>query len=387
MREGWELTTLDDLCAIEKGSSPTQKTPAGPFPLIVTGPSPLTSDSFQFEGEAVCVPLVSSTGHGHASLKRIHLATGRFAVANIIAACVVREDGRCSARFLWHYLQHLKDDLIVSRMKGTANVSLSLRSLGEVPVALPPLSVQHRIVDLIGAVDGAIEAADEVAGATAATYEAALQTISSSRYPRATVSEVLLVAKAGGTPSRKAADYFGAGTPWLKSGEVDNPAIVSAEESITEAGLRNSSAWIAPAGSTVVAMYGQGNTKGTAGYLEQPMAMNQAVIALVPDTELIDGRLLFHAMRSRTASLRQKAVGAAQPNLSKSLVIGEEIGLPERGAQSSLAGTLDSMLDQSSAATDLATSLRSLRSNLLTALLAGEHEIPESYDALLEGAA
>ncbi|MBA8848743.1 restriction endonuclease subunit S [Microcella alkalica] len=257
----------------------------------------------------------------------------------------------------------------------------------DITVYLPPLAEQRRIVDLIGAVDGAIEAADEVAETTAATYEAALQTISSSLYPRVTVGDVLLVAKAGGTPSRKAADYFGAGTPWLKSGEVDNPAIVFAEESITEAGLRNSSAWIAPAGSTVVAMYGQGNTKGTAGYLERPMAMNQAVIALVPDTELIDSRMLFHAMRSRTVSLRQKAIGAAQPNLSKSLVIGEEIGLPERGAQSSLAGTLDSMLDQSSAATDLATSLRSLRSNLLTALLTSEHEIPASYDVLLEGAA
>jgi hypothetical protein len=68
---------------------------------------------------------------------------------------------------------------------------------------------------------------------------------------------------AGGTPSRSKSEYFGPGVPWLKSGEVRAGRIESTSESITELGLRKSSARIAKAGTPVIAMYGA--TAGVAG--------------------------------------------------------------------------------------------------------------------------
>ena len=65
--------SLGELCTLVKGTSPISKTPPGAYPLITTGEEHRTAESYQLDGEAVCIPLISSTGHGHASLKRVHL--------------------------------------------------------------------------------------------------------------------------------------------------------------------------------------------------------------------------------------------------------------------------------------------------------------------------
>ena len=250
----------------------------------------------------------------------------------------------------------------------------------DVTVTIPSLAEQQCIVDLIGSLDDAIEAAEESAGALDHAYLALLERVNNSGFELRRLESALSKAKAGGTPSRRVPKNYGGSIPWLKSGEVENDSIITSSESITEFALATSSAWLAPAGATVVAMYGQGDTKGKAGFLLVPVAMNQAVIALVPNEEIIDGRFLFHVMRSRTVSLRKKAVGAAQPNLSKGIVVDEEIPLPPLGAQAGISSMLDSALDSRRLAEMHAFSLRNLRTNLLTALLSGTHEIPESYD-------
>jgi type I restriction enzyme S subunit len=81
---------LGELCTLVKGSSPILKTPPGVYPLVTTGKDLRSASSFQFDTEAVCIPIISSTGHGHASLKRVHYQTGRFALANLLVAAIVK---------------------------------------------------------------------------------------------------------------------------------------------------------------------------------------------------------------------------------------------------------------------------------------------------------
>ncbi|WP_298944595.1 restriction endonuclease subunit S [uncultured Microbacterium sp.] len=273
MRDEWRDTTLGDLCTITKGTSPTQKTLPGPYPLIVTGPEPLSSDSFQFQGEAVCVPLVSSTGHGHASLKRVHYASGKFAVANIIAACVPRAGAGVDARFLFHYLQHFKDAEIVTRMKGTANVSLSITNLATVPVALPPLDEQRRIVDLIAAVDDAVDAAEAEAAATEDTTRAtALQLIEETRGDALTLGDVATW-RSGGTPPVSQREFYENGTVrWANIRDVQNGPIAETANRVTESGAERAGGSCAR-GTVLVTMYG---SIGRSALVEEPMATNRA---------------------------------------------------------------------------------------------------------------
>ena len=144
---------LGELCNLIKGNSPISKTPPGPYTLVTTGEEHKTADTFQFDTEAVCIPLISSTGHGHASLKRVHYHSGKFALANLLAAAIVKDYSVLSAKFLGRYLMFTKDRLIVPLMTGVANMSISLDRLATVPVEFPPLVEQERIVKRLDEAD------------------------------------------------------------------------------------------------------------------------------------------------------------------------------------------------------------------------------------------
>lgn len=243
---------------------------------------------------------------------------------------------------------------------------------------LPPLEEQQRIVDLIGSLDETIEVADVAAQSAGQAYMELGGSLGGANFERRTIGEVVSKAKAGGTPSRKVSSFYGGGIPWLKSGEVVGSEIRVTEETITQAAVDGSSAWIAPSESTVVAMYGA--TAGQVGQLRNPVAMNQAVIALVPNTKMVTPEYFYHAVKSQSADLKSKARGAAQPNLSKEIVVGHPIAVPSLDRQPVITAAFKSTEETASLTHCYATSLRTLRSELLTVLLSGEHEIPESYD-------
>jgi len=136
---------IGELCEMEKGTSPTMKTPPGDYPLVVTAEFRRTADTYQFDTEAVCVPLVSSTGHGNAALHRVHYQSGKFALANLLVALIPKDPNLCNAKYLYFLLQAKKDYLLVPLMQGTANVSLKAQDIAGVQVKLPPLPEQRRI--------------------------------------------------------------------------------------------------------------------------------------------------------------------------------------------------------------------------------------------------
>jgi len=139
----WEK--LGTVCSITKGTSSSIQTEPGPYPLIVTAEAPLTSAYYQFEKEAVCVPLISSTGHGRASIKRIHYGAGKFAVASLLAAIQPLDETEVDTRFLYFVLNQKKDNMAML-MNGAANVSMKVKDLAEFQFPLPPLEVQKEIV-------------------------------------------------------------------------------------------------------------------------------------------------------------------------------------------------------------------------------------------------
>ena len=127
---------LGDVAEIEKGLTAIQKSKPGSYPLVVTAEARSTNDTFDFEGPAVVIPMVSSTGHGHASLKRIHYQEGKFAAGNILSVVKPKRPDILNTRFLFEYLTAFKEELLVSRMVGTANVSLTINGLRDIPIPL-----------------------------------------------------------------------------------------------------------------------------------------------------------------------------------------------------------------------------------------------------------
>ena len=138
---------------LKKGLTPIQRAKPGPFPLVVTADARLSCDHADFDGPAVLIPMVSSSGHGNATLKRLHYQVGPFALGNILSAAFPRQSSGVSARFLYEYLTAFKHELLVSRMVGTANVSLTIGKIGQIPVPIVSPASMGRLDALMALCD------------------------------------------------------------------------------------------------------------------------------------------------------------------------------------------------------------------------------------------
>ena len=126
--------------------------------------------------------------------------------------------------------------------------------------------------------------------------------------------------KSGGTPSRDNINYWNSeDIPWLKTGEVCNRVLIESEEYISFKGCQNSSAKILPINTVLIAMYGEGKTKGQTGYLRFEAATNQACCAMICDNEF-ESTFLYYYLRINQSEIANLANGGAQPNLSKELI-------------------------------------------------------------------
>ncbi|MDF2947597.1 MAG: hsdS [Bacillales bacterium] len=125
----------------------------------------------------------------------------------------------------------------------------------------------------------------------------------------------------GGTPSRNRKDYYNGTIPWIKTGEVINSTIFDAEEKITEEAIKDSSAKIYPVGSLIIAMYGQGATRGRTAKLGIEAATNQACAVLYNfDNNKINTDFLWFYLMNEYERLRVLASGNNQPNLNAEMI-------------------------------------------------------------------
>lgn len=381
--ESWQTALLGELCTLTKGASPTQKTQPGEYPLIVTGPGPLSSSEYQFEGEAVCVPMVSSTGHGHASLKRVHYVNGRFAVANIVTACEVRYPETCSTRFLHLYLQHYKDELIVPRMQGTANVSLSQRELGQVPVRLPSLGDQRRIVDLIATVDTAIAATDSeesaAAGVAAQLRAKAYGHVTGQRTTIGSIADVSI---------GKQKNSNGSGSyPYLRAANLSGGRLSIDDLSYMPFSEIERQRMAVKTGDVLIVEGGGGYGHSAMWTLQQDefVGMQNSIIRMRAKAGISNPYYLLHWAKwaRESGAFDNSMTSTTIPHLSLGRVKMMEI--PSRNIEEQ-HGIVE-LIQAASAVTDRAREhgevCRALRTELLSSLLSGAHRIPDTYDELL----
>ena len=123
----------------------------------------------------------------------------------------------------------------------------------------------------------------------------------------------------GGTPDRATPEYWGGEVPWVTTGEIQFNTITSTTEKITEAGLQNSSAKRFPPGTLLMAMYGQGKTRGQVAKLGIEAATNQACAAIL----LQDGHesdFYFQYLSSQYEAIRELGNAGTQQNLNGAIL-------------------------------------------------------------------
>lgn len=147
----------------------------------------------------------------------------------------------------------------------------------------------------------------------------------------------------GGTPARGTPRYWADGTvPWVKTTEVNYCLITDTEEKITSSGLTESAAKLLPTNTILMAMYGQGVTRGKVAILGIEAACNQACAAMTAIDDAIDHKYLYHFLSWRYEAIRQLAHGGQQQNLNLDIVRALPVAFPsDANEQQEICSVLD----------------------------------------------
>ena len=149
----------------------------------------------------------------------------------------------------------------------------------------------------------------------------------------------IFTTSSGGTPLRSNSEFYvGGAIPWLKSGEVAQGYVYSAEEFITPNGLKNSSAKLFPKNTVLVAMYGA--TAGQVGLLKFEAATNQAVCGIFPSEQVVP-EYLYSVLKSKRDYMISLSSGGAQPNISQKVVRDLEFPLPPLEVQRQIVAEIE----------------------------------------------
>lgn len=146
---------------------------------------------------------------------------------------------------------------------------------------------------------------------------------------------------AGGTPDKGNDAYWEDGTiPWLNSGAVNDGYITTPSELITPEGFANSSAKWIPKGALVMALAGQGKTKGMVAQLGIATTCNQSMAAIIPARRL-DSRYLYWWLTANYQNIRNLAGGEARDGLNLDLLGAIPCPIPPLAEQQTIARFLD----------------------------------------------
>ncbi len=180
----------------------------------------------------------------------------------------------------------------------------------------------------------------------------------------------------GGTPSRSHPEFWNGSIPWVTTSQIDYRVIYDSDEKITEEGLSRSASRLYSKGTLLMAMYGQGVTRGRVGILGIEAAINQACAAIQPSSALRTS-FLFHYASLAYGHIRKVAHGGNQANLSGELIASVHVPIPTVDEQDNISAVLDSWDSIIGVCEDLLDAKQQLKSGLMQKLLTGECRFPE----------
>ncbi|MCF8569945.1 restriction endonuclease subunit S [Gordonia sp. HY002] len=262
-------------------------------------------------------------------------------------------------RFLGYFLSQFDyKELQDRQIKGN---TLNKSKIDRIPVPVPPETEQSKIADVLDSLRRAVDLQRSVLANLDQLKAAAMQQLFAQGLraeaqkdteigPLPGSWELVTIDKhfsvvSGGTPSRGNASYWLDGTiPWVKTTEVKYAVITETEEHITPAGLDGSAAKLLPPGTLLLAMYGQGVTRGKVGILGIEATCNQACAAMTPKDDDVLPRYLYHYLTSRYEAIRSLAHGGQQQNLNLDIVRTIDVPVPSTAdEQQEIADVLDAL--------------------------------------------
>lgn len=289
--------------------------------------------------------------------------------------------------FTYYLLGSLKKE-IEQRAYGGAQPNISPKLIESIVINLPPLAEQNRIVAKLDSLFAHLESIKtSMAKIPVLLKNFRQQVLTQAVTGKLTEISELQVkimsdffeVKTGSTPRKNDNRYYENGTiNWIKSGEVRNSFIYKSEDFISELAIKETNAKVFPVDTILIAMYGEGKTRGQVGWMKIEAATNQAIAALVNNNLPIETKkYIYLYCLSQYNEIRLQAEGGNQPNLNLSKIKNWKISIPKSlSEQQEIVSRVESLFAKADAIEEkyknLKTKIETLPQTILHKAFKGE---------------
>lgn len=361
---GWNITHLSEIATWGSGGTPSRSNKSfyggnipwfktgelGPY-LIKRSEETITEEALKnssakiFPTGSVVLAMYGAT-IGKVSILGIDAATNQACAVGTPNSLVINTD------YLYYYLYSQKSAFISAGQGGAQpNISQSVVKSWSIPLA--PTNEQRRIADKLDTILTRVDVLNDrlaritpllkrfrqsvLAAATSGRLTEDWRLIhASAEWERAEIKDLAHVGT-GSTPLRSNPAFFtSSGTPWITSSATGEEIVKKADEYVTAAAITAHRLKIYPVGTLLVAMYGEGKTRGQVTELGISAAINQACAAVVVDEAKISKRFVKFALQANYLEMRILAEGGNQPNLNLSKVKSFPISVPTQEEQTEI---------------------------------------------------
>lgn len=338
MKHNWEYKRLGDVC--DKASSNLMQKS---LVFVEDGYAVYGASGYlgQIESFAHEKPYIGIVKDG-SGVGRVSIYPAKSSILGTMQYILVK-DGINNA-YLMYVLKFLNLSKYVS---GAAIPHIYFKDYKKEVLPVPPMEVQQQIVAELDQINDLIAKNRELlsqldALAQSLFYDTFGDPISNPKGWDVSKIGAISSVQTGATPSREIEANFCGEIPWVKTTEVQNCNILNTAEHISEDAMENSNCKIFPIDTILVAMYGQGKTRGQIARLKIEACTNQACAAILPSTTLHPS-FLFSFLLASYEPLRSVAVGCNQKNLNLSLIKNYPIFLPPLAMQEEFAAKVEAI--------------------------------------------
>ena len=394
----WEVAKLEKLVKITSGVSPSNldlkeegRTPFFKVNQLNTKSKYLSQTPYMFDNEVPLIPKGSvvfpKRGASIFTNKVKILADQCMVDTNLMC---LEPDESINNYYLFSYLSYFE----LANIADTSSVpQINNKHINPLQIPLPPLTEQEKIAEVLSTVDDKIDSIENEIDQTRTLKKGFMQKLLTGQLsvtgkahtfkdsklgPIPKSWEVALVGNmasvtSGGTPSTSKPEYWTPDQiPWLSSGEVHKKYVKFTDRYISKLGLNNSSAKLVPPQTVLIALAGQGKTRGTVAITEIELTTNQSIGAILP-CDNIHPYFLYHNLNGRYSELRKMSTGdGGRGGLNLAIIKSIPLALPSHPEQEKIAEILGGVDEKLEALEEKKEQYTTLKKGLMQKLLTGK---------------
>jgi type I restriction enzyme S subunit len=258
-----------------------------------------------------------------------------------LAIIRISKNSKLNTRYLFYTLQASYIKIQYEKnQKGSAQINVSLKNIGDFEIAVPPLEVQCEIVHILD--DFTLLSAELSAELKARQKQFEYyrnNLINNNSSIEVSLKEIVKKSCSGGTPLKSKKEFYENGTiPWLRTQEVKFNEIYEISELITEEAVKSTSAKWIPENCVIVAL--SGASAGRCAINKIKTTTNQHCLNLEIDSSKALYKYIFYCVCSKYNDLISRKEGA-RGDLNSSKILGLKIPLPSLEEQEKIVKILD----------------------------------------------